>query len=128
MSRRSPGRAVIDVGTNTVLMVAGRRLEDGSVQVLDDAHAIARLGRGVDAHRRLQPESMARACAVLRRYRDRARAVGATQVTAYGTSALRDAANRDEFIDRVRREAGIELTLVSGEESRTSPMSAQSWG
>ena len=107
-------RAVIDLGTNTVLMVTGARREDGSLQILDDAHAIARMGKGVDAHRCILPETIDRVCTFLCSYRDRARFLGASQVLAFGTSALRDAANKEEFIDHVQRTVGIPLRVVSG--------------
>jgi len=109
-------RAVIDLGTNTVLMVTGRRRLDSSVEVLDDAHAIARLGQGVDARRRILPQTMERVCRLLHRYKERAWSFGAEQITVYGTSALRDSVNKEEFIDRVREEVGLELREVSGEE------------
>ena len=37
-------QAVIDLGTNTILMVVGRLQADGRHEILDDVHAIARLG------------------------------------------------------------------------------------
>jgi exopolyphosphatase/guanosine-5'-triphosphate,3'-diphosphate pyrophosphatase len=40
--------------------------------------------------------------------------VEATAVVA--TSAVRDAANRDDFLKRVKREAGFEVEVISGEE------------
>ena len=108
--------AVIDLGTNTILMLTGRRRIDGSVELLDDAHAIARLGAGVDARRRILPEAIDRVCSFLSSYRDRARSLGADEIIAYGTSALRDAANKEEFIAHVRKEAGIELRELSGKD------------
>ena len=107
-------RAVIDLGTNTILMVTGRRGADGSIEILDDAHGIARLGKEVDARRRLGPETMVRVCSFLRDYRRRARSFGARRVTAFGTSALRDAANKDAFIELVKSETGIDLVELSG--------------
>jgi exopolyphosphatase/guanosine-5'-triphosphate,3'-diphosphate pyrophosphatase len=41
---------------------------------------------------------------------------------AVATSAVRDAANRDEFLDRVKREAGFEVELISGEEEARRTM------
>ena len=109
-------KSVIDLGTNTVLMVTGRVGPEGTVEILDDAHAIARLGQGVDARRRILPEAIDRVCKVLQGYRERARALGAEQISAHGTSALRDAANKAEFIARVRQATGIDLTEVPGAE------------
>ncbi len=108
-------RSVIDLGTNTVLMVAGRRRPDGSVEVLDDAHTIARMGQGVDAGRRMLPDAMERVCGFLEAYRNRAHALGAASIRAFGTSALRDAVNKEEFIARVRRKVGIELRQLLDE-------------
>ena len=107
-------RAVIDLGTNTILMVTGRRGGDGSIEILDDAHAIARLGKGVDARRRIGAEAMDRVCSFLRTYRRRARSFGARHIAAYGTSALRDAANKTAFVERVKSETGIDLIELSG--------------
>lgn len=109
-------RAVIDLGTNTILMVTGRRGADGSIEILDDAHAIARLGKDVDARRRIGPETMTRVCSFLHSYRRRARSFGARRVTAYGTSALRDASNKAAFIELVKAETGIDLVELSGEQ------------
>ncbi len=107
-------RAVIDLGTNTILMVTGRRGADGAIEVLDDTHAIARLGKDVDARRRIGPATMARVCAFLHTYRRRARSFGALQITAYGTSALRDATNKAAFVEHVKAETGIDLIELSG--------------
>ena len=124
MSREAV-RAVIDIGTNTVLMVVGRWLDDGSIEILDDAHAIARLGRGVDAQRRLAPESMHRVCDILLKYRERATALGAESISAHGTSAVRDAVNKEELIQMARQRTGIELTEVPGaEEARLTWLGA----
>ncbi|MCC7263620.1 MAG: Ppx/GppA family phosphatase [Candidatus Latescibacteria bacterium] len=116
MPESGPVRAVVDLGTNTALMVTGRRGPEGRIEVLDDAHAVARLGKGVDAQRRIADETMDRVCLLLAGYRDRARALGAEQIRVYGTSALRDAANKAEFIARVGRDTGLELVEVSGKE------------
>ncbi len=109
-------KSAIDLGTNTILMVTGRRRDDGSVEILDDAHAIARLGKGVDAAGMIHPDTMDRVCGFLLSYRERARTLGADTVRAFGTSALRDAANKSEFIGLVSEKTGIPLVELSGEE------------
>ena len=116
MSRASAGvQSAIDLGTNTILMVTGRIDSGGSIHILDDAHAIARLGQGVDAERRIGRDSLERVCGFLTEYRRRAESHGSRRIRAFGTSALRDAANRADFIDDVARRTGIELTELSGE-------------
>ena len=108
--------SAIDLGTNTVLMVTGRRGGDGDLEILDDAYAVARLGEGVDAEKRIQPQAMERVCDCLQSYRERADALGATRIRACGTSALRDAANGAEFAATVEEVTGIEVVSLSGEE------------
>jgi exopolyphosphatase/guanosine-5'-triphosphate,3'-diphosphate pyrophosphatase len=64
---------------------------------------------------------MDRVLQCLREWREMIDASYVDAVVAVATSAVRDAENRDEFLDRVKREAGFEVELISGEEeaSRT---------
>lgn len=114
MRSRSDIESAIDVGTNTVLMVSGRRRPEGQLEIIDDVHGIARLGQGVDAERRIRPEAMQRLCRMLVDYRRRATALGAVRIRAFGTSALRDAANRDQVVAEVARQTQVQLSVVSG--------------
>ncbi len=103
--------AAIDVGTNTVLcLIAERR--DGAFVVLEDMQAIPRLGRGVDGARMLQQASMERAWEALEAFAHQAKSMGA-EVIGVGTSALRDAANRDVFVERARRSCD-RFEVISG--------------
>ncbi len=111
----SPIQAAIDLGTNTALMVIGRR-RGNRLEILADLHAVVRLGQGVDAHGLLASEAMDRASLQIRTYAQKARELGAQRVCAWGTSALRDAANRELLIERVARESQIELRPLSGED------------
>ena len=106
--------AVIDIGTNsTRLLVAA--CEEGSVrEVLHRDLRTTRLGEGIE-ERRLRPEAVARTLRVLEEYLERARSFGAERVVAAATSAVRDAANKGEFL-RAAREVGLEVEVLSGEE------------
>lgn len=125
-------QSAIDLGTNTVLMVTGRRRGPGAtpadVEILDDAHAIARLGKGVDAGRRILPETVDRACALLLEYRRRAERSGSGRLRAFGTSALRDAANKERFISAVAERAGVDLTELSGQEEAALTFTGAAFG
>lgn len=107
--------STIDLGTNTVLMVTGRLTAAGRIEVLGDEHAIGRLGKGVDAAGTILPETFERIATIIGHYREIAEGYGAAQITAYGTSALRDARNREEFIAAVKEKTGVELRLLSGD-------------
>lgn len=107
-------RAVLDIGSNTIrLLVAevhGAELEP----LLDDSDFV-RLGRDVDRTNELQPDRVDAALDSIRRLQDEARDRGAKRVLAVATSAVRDARNGTEFVERVRRETGIEVEIISGE-------------
>jgi exopolyphosphatase/guanosine-5'-triphosphate,3'-diphosphate pyrophosphatase len=107
--------AAIDVGTNTVLLLVAERAGGALVPVLERAE-ITRLGRGVDATGRLDAAAIAETAAVVGDYARAARALGVRRFTCVATSAARDAANGAAFFEAVRREAGLEAAVISGEE------------
>lgn len=118
----------IDIGTNTVLMATVQILSDGTTRVLGDEHAIARLGKGVDAHRRIDDDAVERVATVLRRYRGVATSLGAERIVCFGTSALRDASNREDFIEQIRARTGCEVTVLSGDEEARYTFSGALFG
>jgi exopolyphosphatase/guanosine-5'-triphosphate,3'-diphosphate pyrophosphatase len=111
--------SVIDIGTNTILMVTGEISDGRIVRILGDEHGIARLGEGVDASRTILPGTIDRVEGYLRRYRAIAEAHGSHRIVAFGTSALRDARNRDEFIAAIASRVGITVEVLSGDDEAT---------
>jgi exopolyphosphatase/guanosine-5'-triphosphate,3'-diphosphate pyrophosphatase len=119
--------AAIDIGTNsTRLLVAEVARADGPLVTLDRRMTITRLGRGVDASRRLAPDAIARTVDALAEYRAAIDAIGdVAQVRATATSAARDAGNRDEFFTAAHDALGVTPELLSGqEEARLSFLGA----
>src|SRR5947209_2904207 len=107
--------AVIDLGTNsTRLLVAD--VEGGQVRNLERRSIVTRLGDGVDANGALKPESMERVYEIVERYHRLIDRHGAEAIEAVATSAVRDAANRDEFLLGLRERFGVEARLLSGDE------------
>ncbi|HTY01990.1 MAG TPA: Ppx/GppA phosphatase family protein [Bacteroidota bacterium] len=108
--------AVIDIGTNTILLLVATVSPDGTIQPLVYEQRIPRLGQGVDARRRLHPDSMQRAVDVLIEYREMIRQFSPARTAVIGTSAIRDAENRQAFADLVSSRTGFTLEVLSGEE------------
>lgn len=109
--------ASIDIGTNTVLLLVAE-ISSGKLQVIREEQRIPRLGEGVDHNRNLSPKAVSRVIRALDDYRtilnrDYPEA-GEPRVTA--TSAVRDAANRAEFTDRVEAETGFRVDVLTGTE------------
>jgi exopolyphosphatase / guanosine-5'-triphosphate,3'-diphosphate pyrophosphatase len=108
--------AVVDVGTNsTRLFVA--EVEDGRVAAqLERETRITRLGAGVDAHGRLDREAIARVLATLDDYQRIIEAHHPDRRVAVLTSAVRDAANGEEFAGELRSRYGLDAHILDGEE------------
>src|SRR5947207_3388966 len=115
--------AAIDVGTNAVKLELARPLPDGSLESLHQERDPVRPGEGVFKTGRIPHEVCERLLAALRRYGALCRRYRA-RVRAVATSALREAKNKDEIIQRARREAGLNLEVVSGREEALVKMGA----
>lgn len=98
-----------------MLLVAEKDAHRRWVPVFERAE-ITRLGRGVDATKRLSAESMETTVAVIERFVHDARTHEAAQIVVSATSAARDAVNGREFIDLTRQRAGVTVEIISGEE------------
>lgn len=107
--------AAIDLGTNTTLMLVAEADAANALRVLEDRATITRLGRGVDRTSRLDETAIERTLAVLSTYAESARGWNAP-VVAVGTSALRDASNRDEFLAPAEALLGCEIRAIGGVE------------
>ena len=104
--------AAVDCGTNSTRLL----VSDGDGRPLDRRMQVTRLGQGVDVARRLLPEAIERTVAVLAGFREVMDGLGVVRSRAAATSAARDAANRDEFLDAAQAALGVRPELLSGEE------------
>jgi exopolyphosphatase/guanosine-5'-triphosphate,3'-diphosphate pyrophosphatase len=111
--------AAIDIGTNTVrMLVAGR--EGAALRPVFRARRITGMGKAMRATGRIGPKAFRETIAALREFKGRMDALGVERCRACGTSALRDAANRADFLEAANA-AGVSIEVISaGEEaSRT---------
>ena len=111
--------AAIDVGTNSVHLVVARMAGEGKFEVITRHKEVVRLGEVGDYRiRELTPDAMRRGIDALRRCRSVIDTYGAP-VMAVATSAVREADNAADFIAAARREADIDVEVISGyEEAR----------
>ena len=107
----------IDIGTNSVLMlvVETRAAVPVAARPLLDLSTITRLGQGVDAHGRLDPEAVERTLACLRDYARRLERLRVDRLAVVSTSAARDADGVGDFAQRVKQILGVELQVISGQ-------------
>jgi exopolyphosphatase / guanosine-5'-triphosphate,3'-diphosphate pyrophosphatase len=108
--------AAIDVGSNSIHMVIAQVEFDGRFHVLDRAKEMVRLGQRTLQTGRLSSEAMDVGIRTLAAFRTLAERQEVTRFKAVATSAVREAANGGDFIQRVRDEVGLRLTVIPGRE------------
>src|SRR5258708_13475824 len=109
--------AVIDLGSNSFRLVVFEA-GDGWWRGTDEVYGPVRMGEGRMATGRLGEERMERALATLDVFAHfcRASGLGAEQVDAVATSAIRDAENAEGFLVRARERFGLPIRVLSREE------------
>jgi exopolyphosphatase/guanosine-5'-triphosphate,3'-diphosphate pyrophosphatase len=107
-----PTVAAIDCGTNSTRLLV--RSPEGAT--LDRRMRITRLGQGVDATGRLDPDAIARTVSVLEEFRRVMDEHAVERIRMSATSAARDADNAEAFFDAAQRAVGARPELLSGAE------------
>ena len=107
--------AGIDIGTNTLRLLIAEIGEDTFHELYSDT-TITRLGQDLERTGELTIEAMERSSSVFAGFAGKVREHSAVKLASVGTSALRKAGNREAFIRGVRETAGIDITVISGEE------------
>ena len=106
--------AAIDIGTNSLHMIVVRVRPDFSFEVIDREKEMVRLGAGGLDGRALTPEALHAALQVLSKFRRLAESHKVDHIVAVATSAVREAENGGEFLQRAARESGIRARVISG--------------
>src|SRR5262245_10485793 len=108
--------AAVDIGTLTCRLLIADLMPGGHMVAIRSERRILRLGEGVDQSRQLDGAAIDRVLQCLRAWREIIDASSVDAVSAVATSAVRDALNRDEFLGPVKREAGFEVEILTGDE------------
>ena len=106
----------IDIGSNAMRLLAAEFTEAHLFEVLDSQRVPVRLGHDVFLTGKLAPEVMDAAVAAMKGFRETLDGLGITRYRAVATSAVRESRNGDEFVERVREEAGLDLEVITGAE------------
>ncbi len=107
---------IIDLGSNSARLIVAQYRRGESVKIVYEYSRRVRLAEGMGAAGLLHASAMDRAVETLRMFRDFCAANGVRRVIPVATAATRDAHNGPAFLKRVRRETGLRLRVLSGEE------------
>lgn len=110
--------AAIDLGTNSFHLIIVKVHSDGSFESLGKEKESVRLGLGSGSSDVITPDAIERGLKCLKRFKALAEIQNA-EIRAVATSALREAKNRNVFLERAKNELGLNIEVVSGfEEAR----------
>lgn len=115
-ARDSLRLAAIDVGSNSIHMIVAQADADGGVTTLWRLKEPVGLGRISFPSRRLTRDAMDRAINTLRRFTQAAQQRQCEKIVAIATSAIREAENGGDFIERARQELRLFIRVVSARE------------
>lgn len=108
-----PIRAVIDIGSNSVRLVAFRG-DQRTPMTLFNEKVMAGLGEGVADTGKMQKPNMEEGFAALDRFALLCRDMGTQRIEAFATAAVRVAKNGPKFVEEVKARCGIEVEVIDG--------------
>jgi exopolyphosphatase/guanosine-5'-triphosphate,3'-diphosphate pyrophosphatase len=111
-----PRYAAIDIGSNSIRMLAAEVAPGSAVRILASEREVTRLGESVFRTGSISEEAMSLTCAVLAKMAARYKALEVAGVRAVATSSARDARNQAEFLERASQAIGGPVEVVSGRE------------
>jgi len=108
--------AAIDIGTNTALLLVAEVTKQNEIVPIAQEEKIVRLGQGVDRNENLNLEAIGRTLRAIREQVKIAEDLGVEKILISGTSAVRDAANRETLVSEIKNNFGITMQILSGDE------------
>jgi len=119
--------AAIDLGTNSMRLmlceVVGKKFRTKNKEVIT-----TRIGKDMGHKGLLTEKAMAKNIEAIKYFKKRAEEYGAEKTIIFATSAIRDAANKDLFLERVKDETGLDIMVLNGEEEAEVGMLGASYG
>jgi exopolyphosphatase/guanosine-5'-triphosphate,3'-diphosphate pyrophosphatase len=107
--------AAVDLGSNSFRLEIGR-IEHGAFQRTEYLKETVRQGGGLDADRNLTAQAMQSGWDCLARFGERLAGFQPGEVRAVATQTLREARNRDIFLQRANTILGFPINVISGRE------------
>lgn len=115
--------AVIDIGSSAIRMVIAEVGAKSPIRYLENLQKPVRFGKDVFKTGRLSRETIRDGISILKNYKLMMESYGVKRLNAIATSAVREAANRDNFVDQVFVRTGIDIeVLEDAEENRLELM------
>lgn len=108
--------AIIDLGTNSVRYDVHQIGPGKRVRRLHREKIMVRLGTGIFVNGKLDRNAVRRTLHAFKRFKRLSKKLRATKTIAFGTSALREARDREKFVTTIEEQTGIAIRVISGSE------------
>ena len=108
--------AIIDLGTNTFNLLIGERLPDCTFKKIFNTKVAVKLGEGAINAGYIAEVPFQRGINALKQYQQYLLDYNVKHTYAFATSAIRSASNGNEFVDQAKKNAGISITVIDGDE------------
>jgi len=108
--------AVIDIGSNSARMAVFKKTSHFGFVLLKEIKSRVRISEGAyENGGNLQQEAINRAINALKEFKLIAKSLKARKTLIVATSAVRDAPNKNEFINLVKKECGLQIKVIDGQ-------------
>jgi exopolyphosphatase/guanosine-5'-triphosphate,3'-diphosphate pyrophosphatase len=107
--------AIIDLGTNTFNLLIAEVATDHSYKIIYNTKIAVKLGEGGINTNLINPAPFERGLDAMQQHLETANKYNATKIFAFATSAVRSAKNGNKFVAEIKKQTGIEVTVISGE-------------
>jgi exopolyphosphatase/guanosine-5'-triphosphate,3'-diphosphate pyrophosphatase len=111
-----PNIAAIDVGSNAIRIIVSHLNAEGGLETLENLRLPVRLGQDAFSSGRFGEQMMQMAVDAFLRFRNIVDVFEVAQTRVVATSAMREATNSDLLIERITRETGFNVEIISGDE------------
>jgi exopolyphosphatase/guanosine-5'-triphosphate,3'-diphosphate pyrophosphatase len=108
--------ASIDIGTNTLRLLVAEVSGSEEIRELYSERRITRLGEGLSKGGQLNLKAIERTTAALKIFKEAAERYPLEGLRAVATGAVREASNKKEFLSTVKKEAALEIDVITGRE------------
>lgn len=103
---------VIDIGSNSIKLLIGEPV-GGDIMILESLKNIVPIGRATFLKGRITQELINLTINILEKYKTVLSSYQISQVFVIATTAVREATNRNIFVDTVRRKTGLEIEVLN---------------
>lgn len=107
--------SAIDIGTNSFHMVTAEIDTERNIQIISRDKEYVRLGASGGDMKQINPDAIQRGIETLDKFSKIANSYN-SEIIAIATSAVREAENKSEFVDKVFEKTGIEIQVITGRE------------